>query len=322
MEGTMKSAFVTGATGAIGMALIEELLRQNMAVTVMVRPDSGRKSRLERFRGEPRFCVCECPLDRMKNLKTGETGRYDLFFHLAWEGTIGPGRDEPMLQLKNIQYTLDAVHLAKELGCHAFVGAGSQAEYGRVEKKIRPDTPAFPETGYGMAKLCAGQLSRLECRRLGIRHEWARILSVYGPYDGERTMVISSIRKLLRGECAEFSAAEQQWDYLYSGDAARAFALIGTHGRDGAVYPVGSGKSRRLSEYIAVMQKEVGDDADVRIGALPYRENQVMYLCADISDLVRDTGFCPVTPFEKGIADTVAWCRGTEAEKRISVHGK
>ena len=63
------------------------------------------------------------------------------------------------LQNNNVKYALQAVKAAKELGCTRFVGAGSQAEYGRVEGTLTPDTPAFPENGYGIAKLCAGQMT-------------------------------------------------------------------------------------------------------------------------------------------------------------------
>ena len=60
-----------------------------------------------------------------------------------------------------------------------------------------PTPPTRPENGYGMAKLCAGQMSRLECERLGLDHVWPRVLSVYGPYDGPSTMISSAIRTLL-----------------------------------------------------------------------------------------------------------------------------
>ena len=49
------------------------------------------------------------------------------------------------MQEPNIQYTMDAVCLAKRLGCKLFVGAGSQAEYGRVDGKIGSNTPVNPE---------------------------------------------------------------------------------------------------------------------------------------------------------------------------------
>ena len=82
---------------------------------------------------------------------------------------------------------------AKTARCQVFIGAGSQAEYGRVEGVLTAQTPCFPENGYGMAKLCAGQMSRVECQTLGMAHIWTRILSVYGPHDGPATMILSLI---------------------------------------------------------------------------------------------------------------------------------
>ena len=38
------------------------------------------------------------------------------------------------IQNKNVEYTLDAVYLAKRFGCDTFIGAGSQAEYGIVNE--------------------------------------------------------------------------------------------------------------------------------------------------------------------------------------------
>ena len=55
------------------------------------------------------------------------------------------------MQNANIKYTLDAVELAKRLGCKTFIGAGSQAEYGRVEGTISEKTDKNPENGYALA---------------------------------------------------------------------------------------------------------------------------------------------------------------------------
>ena len=78
------------------------------------------------------------------------------------------------LQNKNVEYALDAVEAAKRFGCHTFIGAGSQAEYGRVEGLLKPDTPTFPEMGYGIAKLCAGHMTRKHAYQLGMNHIWVR----------------------------------------------------------------------------------------------------------------------------------------------------
>ncbi len=299
----MKKAVITGATGAVGMAIISELASRNIEVLVLCRASSPRSAQIP---NTPLIRRLDCPLDKMAELDLGDE-KFDAFFHLAWEGTTGAARNDMYLQSKNAKHTLDAVMLASRLGCSVFVGAGSQAEYGRVEGELDGRTPAFPENGYGMAKLCAGQMSRLMCRERGIRHIWLRILSVYGPYDGAQSLVSTAIDKISRGEHTSFTSGEQLWDYLYSGDAARAAVELAEKGKDGKIYCLGSGKAQPLAEYIKTIRDCICPSAELGLGEIPYAEGQVMYLKANIEALVRDTGFVPSTPFEQGIKKTIEW---------------
>jgi UDP-glucose 4-epimerase len=309
----VKKAVITGATGMVGATLSRYLLQQGTEVLCIVRPNSRKRGQLP---SHPGLSVVEADLKDLKEAAKKITGTYDALFHLGWDGAFGDARNNMYIQNRNIEYTLNAVELAHALGCRVFVGAGSQAEYGRVsgEVKLSPDTPAFPENGYGMAKLCAGQMSRVMCRSYGIRHEWVRILSIYGPYDIPGTMVMSGIYSLLNGERPQYTKGEQMWDYLYSEDAVRALALVAEKGKDGSVYCIGSGQVRPLAEYIRRIRDAVDPAAEVGIGERPYMDKQVMYLCADISNLTKDTGFVPEIPFEEGIRRTVEWCRKRKNE--------
>ena len=285
------------------MALINELISREVEVLVLTRAASARSGRIPTHKLVKKI---DCPLDRMCELDLGEE-KYDMFFHLAWEGTTGAARNDMQLQTRNIKHTMDAVSLAKRLGCSVFMGAGSQAEYGRVSGKLDASVPTFPENGYGMAKLSAGQMSRVMCRELGMRHIWIRILSVYGPYDGENSLITSTIRKLLDGEQTSFTAGEQVWDYMYSGDAAKAMVELAKKGKDGEIYCLGSGKTRLLREYIEIMRDKIAPEAHLGLGDIPYAPGQVMYLCADTSSLIGDTGYEPDTEFEDGIDNVIEW---------------
>lgn len=302
----MERIVITGPTGAIGIALINECISQGIEVYALCRKNSKRINRIPQ---NDLVHVVECDLADMKNFSEDLLPKCDVFYHFGWAATIGDGRNDMPLQLKNVQYTLDAVELAEKLGCEAFIGAGSQAEYGRFEGKLNSEIPAFPENGYGMAKLCAGQMSRVECQKRNIRHIWTRILSVYGPYDGELTMITGTIRKLLNGEIPALTKGEQQWDYLYSGDAARALFLLGDKGLDGKIYCIGSGKAQPLIKYIETMRDAINPEAKLGVGEIPYGPKQVMYLCADIDELKADTGFEPQTDFEVGIRKTIDWIK-------------
>lgn len=311
----MRRILITGATGTIGMALINKCIESKIEVIALVNPESRR---LDRVPKDPLVKVIKCGLDGLSSATASSLGIEeiasgsgvfaDAFIHLAWGGTFGDSRNNKCLQDKNAAYALDAVRLAKRLGCSVFVGAGSQAEYGRVSGVLTPDTPCNPENEYGRAKLRASCESRTLCRELGIRHIWTRILSIYGPYDGEGTMVMSVIRKLLSGQKPSLTAGEQMWDYLYCSDAANALLLLAEHGRDGSVYPIGSGTARPLREYIEIIRDEIDPDLPLGFGEVPYSDKQVMHLCADISTLQRDTGFEPEVGFREGIQSTIKYC--------------
>lgn len=312
----MKRVVMTGPTGAIGMALIQKCIEEGIEVLVICRPDSKRADRI------PKHSLVQCrvcDLSELKNFSADVEKRYDVFYHFAWEGTTGAGREDSYLQVKNIEYSLDAVSLASRLGCHTFVGAGSQAEYGRLECDLSETTATNPVTGYGIAKLCAGSLTRNECAKYGIKHVWVRILSVYGPYDNEKSMISFAIKALLNKECPAFTKGEQKWDFLYSGDAANALYLMGEKGKKDAVYVLGSGNAKPLYEYILQLRDAVDGNLDVKLGEIPYAENQIMYLKADISKLKKDVGFVPEVEFSEGIKKTIEWFKGeygyTDGEK-------
>lgn len=305
---SIRTAVVTGPTGAVGTALCKKLLDEGVTVYAVIRPNSARASALPKHDNLHTVACDAACLNELPALMEGV--RADAFYHFAWAHTTGAGRNDMPAQILNIQYTIDAVRAAHALGCSVFIGAGSQAEYGRVEGVLHADTPAFPENGYGMAKLCAGQMSRTECGALGLDHVWVRILSVYGPRDGMGSMVSSTIRKLLTGECPDLTEGVQKWDFLYSEDAADALYRCAVSGRNGAVYPLGGGRAIPLRDYIVEIRDAIDPRLPLGFGKVPYGPLQVMHLEADISDLTRDTGFTPAVPFEKGIRQTIEWMKG------------
>jgi UDP-glucose 4-epimerase len=313
-EREIRTAVVTGPTGAIGRALCTLMAQQGIEVYAVCRPSSPRAAALPSM---PNLHLVACDMSALDTLTAKIPGGADAFFHFAWAHTIGPGRDDMASQIENIRCTVAAADAAAALGCKVFLGAGSQAEYGRVEGKLEPDTPCFPENGYGMAKLCAGQMSRVECRKQGIDFVWARVLSVYGPGDGEATMITSTIRKLLTGEKPALTKGEQLWDYLYSGDAARAFLAMAQRGKNDAVYPVGRGSAVPLRQYIETLRDAIDPALPLGLGEVPYGPRQVMHLEADISPLTADTGFVPKTPFAQGIRTTIESIRKNGKEQAV-----
>ena len=302
---------VTGSTGMIGSELIRLALVKGDEVTAIVRPGSSRRANLPEHEN---LTVLEADISDYPRL----VGRFecDMFFHLAWKKTSGPDRDNAHLQAENIQYALDAVDLAHSCGSHVFVGAGSQAEFGTVDRALDSTVPVDPSSGYGIAKYAAGKLCGMACSQYGMRFCWARILSVYGERDGPNSLISYLIDTLIQGGVPELTPCEQTWDYLYCKDAADALYRLGLYGHDGRTYCLGSGEARSLRSYVEDVREAVGGSTEVRYGVKPYYPHQPMCLYANISQLSQDTGFVPRHSFKEGIQSVVAFRRSMRDSER------
>lgn len=298
----MNRAIITGATGAIGTALIKELVSRNIEVLVFTRKESKRnKNILKNKLVKTKYCS----LNDTKNCINDTGKEYDVFFHLAWAGASGVGRNDKELQEKNVEYALDAVECAKRFGCRKFIGIGSQAEYGRTNEILKESTPTNPENEYGKAKLKAGILTKQKALDLGLDFNWIRVLSIYGPNDGENTLISYAIKQFIKNEELNVTKCEQEWDYLNSKDAANAIYLVAEKGKSGKTYVLGSGEHNKLSYFVEKIKDVTKSKSTINYGAKEYPDNQVMYLTSDVSDLKEDVGWKPNIDFENGIKNII-----------------
>lgn len=310
----MRKIVITGATSMIGIALIEEALERDAEIYAVVRPDTKR---IHRLPARERLHIIESDLRHLKEIE-GLPEDCDVFYHLAWSHTGKGERDDPALQLENIGYTLDAAALAKRCGCKKFIGAGSQAEYGRVDGKICADTRFAPQTAYGAAKYVAGLFSRRKCDEWGMVHVWGRVFSVYGRYDNTNTMLDYAVRRLMRGEKAGFSAAKQKWDYLYEKDAGKIFWLLGEKAKQSKTYRIASGQAMQLRAYIDILAGEL-DAGELCEFAEPDTGCPPLGIEADISDLAADIGYVPETDFRTGIRSVIEYYKNNRMEKQKTI---
>lgn len=300
----MKNVIVTGGTGVTGNALVHRLLQYNISVTALVRPNSFRRKYLPI--NEPLLQIVECGMNDYKHIADKINNKnYDAFFHLSWDGSTGTAkvdnRNNYSLQLKNVEYALDAAELCSKLECSVFLMTGSQAQYGRKNHPVKETDIRCPENGYGMAKQCAEGMTRLFCKEKRIKHIWPILFSVYGPNDATESLIDKSVRGILKGETIPYTKGIQLWDYIYSYDAADALILLAKKGRDGQVYNVSYGEQRPLFQYIYELYDELYPGVKPRLGEIDYSENAVMFLGADTTKLREETGFSPSFSFREGI---------------------
>lgn len=292
---------ITGATSMLGIATIKECINQNINVIAFCRPLSKN---LNRIPNNDFVRIIECDLDSMQEFNV-EQLKADVFIHFGWTFTDREGRNNPSKQMKNVQYTLDAVSLAQRLGCRKFIGAGSQAEYGTPNTILKEDTPVNPVVPYGVAKYSAGRFSKIECEKIGLEYNWVRILSVYGTNDLPGTLISQLIYNAKNNIPMGLSGCEQTWDYLFEDDAGRAFVAISKNGVKGRVYNLGSGQGRKLKDFVQEIIDIVNPEYKPNFGIKPYNKTQPFFLCCTISDLINDIGWKSKVSFREGILKIV-----------------
>ncbi|PDT83369.1 GDP-6-deoxy-D-lyxo-4-hexulose reductase [Bradyrhizobium sp. Y36] len=294
--------FVTGATGFLGSYVAEDLLAQGHEVGVLLRPGT-RPWRLAA--SLDRFTVIAGTLDEM-----GALGRElvafapDAVVHMAWRG-VGNNERNSKDQARNIVDAVELVDLAADAGATAFVGAGSQAEYGPYDRAISEDDATHPTTLYGIAKLASGLMAARRCAERGQRFAWLRIFSTYGPKDGEAWLIPSLIRTLRAGGHMPLTACEQRWGFLHARDAAVAVRLVLTSPAAQGIYNLGSPEAPQLRETVSHLHELIGA-GDLGFGEVPYRPDQVMVLAADMRRLGA-LGWRPMVELDQGLRDTLAW---------------
>jgi len=296
---------ITGASGVLGIPLVEELHARGCEILVLLSPGSPRNGRLLQVTGSSMKWI-ECDLADYDNLRISE--RFDAFVHMAWSG--GMERENVEVNLASARHCAAAVRLASRLGCQVFVATGSQAECGPQQTPLSANTVCIPDTPFGAAKNLARDLARIEARKTpGMRFNWVRVVSVYGPFDREESMVISSLRKLLRKETPAFTSCDQIWDFLYATDAALALVAILFSGRDGQIYTLGSGQAHPLREYINPMLDRFGVPSELCLGKIESATSTPRHLVADITPLQAHFGWAPLETFGSGLKKTIQYCK-------------
>ena len=301
----MKRAIVAGGAGFVGSAVVRELLKRGVDVTVVVRPgfDNTRNKRLN----DLDVHVTQCDIAGIFELPEALPKRdYDVWYQFAWDGLF----NEPLLdyatQVNNIKYTMEAIIVAKELGCERFIGAGSISQFelrtlegqGNAHDKHRV---------YKTAKLACEYMGRSVANSEGIKFFWPIITNIFGEGEQSPRLINSMIKNLLAGKRQRLSEGNQIYDFIHISDAARAFADIGETGAECRTYIIGSGGAKPLRDFLVELRDVVAPDAELGFGEMPFNG---IYLAAedyDITPLQEDTGFVPLLSFKEGVSRTKDW---------------
>jgi UDP-glucose 4-epimerase len=301
----MSKYLVTGASGFIGKEIINQLLLQGHQVVAIYR-------KLPLYH-EKIFSLTEieCEMNEYSNLiNLLKDKNIDACIHLAWSGSTGNERADYKLQLGNVKNTLVLISTLAELGIKRFVGAGSLAEMDVQNYHPLDGTTPNVVSHYGVAKMALHYMSKSECTKNGIEHIWCYIANTYGEGNRTENFVNFAARLMLSGKRASFTKGEQMYDFAYIKDTTRGIISATISGRNNYSYYIGSGKQRKLKEYIRIIRDNINSEIELYLGEIPFSGAPLPDELYDISKLQKDTGFFPAYSFEETIGSTIKWLKG------------
>ena len=234
---------------------------------------------------------------------------YDTFIHFAWAGSAGEARIDYNLQMQNALNTVECLKVAKQLGCQRFVCAGSIMEY-EVEAVVHTQG-SKPGMGYiyGMGKHIAHCMCKSVAANIGIELLWPMITNAYGVGEFSPRFVNTTLRKIINGEPLQFTAATQNYDFVYVSDVAKAFYLVADRGKPFCEYMIGSGNAKPLKEFILEMVDSCGPDCKPIFGDIPFTGTNMPLSTFAIDAIESDCGFTPDVSFGEGTKMTMDWLK-------------
>jgi len=154
-----------------------------------------------------------------------------------------------------------------------------------------------------------------------------RFCTVYGPWGRPDMAYFSFTKAILEGRTIDvYNQGEMRRDFTYIDDIVEGVVRVldrvpnGNPAWNGEspdpatsrapykLYNIGNNNPVRLMDFIGALEKNLGKAAQKNF--LPMQSGDVVATYADVDDLMRDTGFKPVTSIGAGLERFVEWYRG------------
>ena len=294
----MNSAVITGATSFIGSNLVSYLAGKGVECYLIVRPESRNLAVLPQNNPVVHLVWGNAA---NPNEWINQIPPCDTFFHFSWDGVGAEGRSNKDMQQSNIRMTLDCLKAAAKIGCKRFVFSGSQAEYGIHDGLITEETACNPVIEYGKAKLEVLRQAPEVSKEIGIDYVHLRIFSVYGPGDHSWTLVSKCLDSFMKNEEMVLSPCTQDWNFLFSEDAAEAISCFGDCPLDdNPVYNIAGEETKPLKEYVELMRQQCGGGIP-QYGLLENMKEPPHGIYPSIERMQQATGWKMKTDFATGI---------------------
>lgn len=311
----MKHALVTGGAGFIGSHLVDRLLDDGWAVTVVDNFDPFYDPKLKRSYVKRHFeydayRLVEADIRDRESLCKQLRDDYDVIVHLAAKAGVRPSIRDPIgYQEVNVAGTQNMLEFARERGIKQFIFASSSSVYG-----INPNVPwreddhvLLPISPYASTKVSGELLGHVYSHLYGIRFIALRFFTVYGPRQRPDLAIHKFARQILRGEpITIYGDGTSRRDYTYIDDVVTGVRRAMDY--TASTYEVinlGNNRTVSLMEMVRQLEEALGVKAHLEF--LPEQPGDVPQTWADISKAELLLGYRPKTPFDQGLEYFKEW---------------
>lgn len=321
-----QAILVTGAAGFIGFHVARRLLAEGCTVVGLDNLNDYydkalKAARLNILRGEARFSFERVDLsDRAAIEALFAKHRFARVVHLAAQAGVRYSIDHPHAYVSaNLEGFVNVLEGCRHHGCGHLVYASSSSVYGANTKQpfSVDDKTDHPISLYAATKKANELIAHSYSHLYRLPVTGLRFFTIYGPWGRPDMAYFLFTKAILEGTPIKlFNHGRMRRDFTYVDDVTRVVSrLIDQAPRDdgqaaGAparVYNVGNNHPEDVTHVVAVLERELGRAAVREM--LPMQPGDVTETFADVTELMRDTGFRPQTSIEDGLRNFVAWYR-------------
>jgi UDP-glucuronate 4-epimerase len=315
---------VTGAAGFIGSHVSKALLEQGRDVVGVDNINSYYDPKLKHDRLAwltPRkgFSFVEADIaDRDAMFGLIETHPdAESIVHLAAQAGVRHSLKDPFIYVdSNVMGHVVMFEMAKRMKvCRNLVYASSSSVYGRntLQPFSTHHTVDRPSSIYAATKLAAEHLAEAYSWSFDIPAVGLRFFTVYGPWGRPDMAAYLFADAIVNGRPIRvFNHGDMRRDFTFIDDIVAGIVAALDHPPQASpgkarhkIYNLGNSKPEKLMDYIAVIEKELGRNAEKLFE--PLQTGDVTETSADISESIRDLGFHPKTPISEGLPRFIAW---------------
>lgn len=298
---------VTGGAGFIGSHIVDQYVAAGHEVAVV-------DNFWEEGGGKPSNLNAKAQLYRLDI--TDEEGlkrvfddvRPQVVNHQAAQHSVAISTKNPQLDARvNVLGLLNVLTNSTRVGARKIIFASSGATYGTpAYLPVDEQTPQRPESPYGITKMVAEHYLRYWHEANGLTFTALRYGNVYGPRqdpNGEAGVIAIFARRFLAHEPVRIDwDGEQQKDYVYVGDVARA-SLLALERGDNDIFCIATGKGTSVNEIYRMLAQET--DYQPEIVRAPKRPGDIHLAYFDCSKAAQVLGWRPQVSLDEGIRATV-----------------